>query len=141
MVRFIILLVFMAWAACRDIRDRIIPDWIPCGIAMINLIPPGKPCIAGMLACLPLLVAGITIGGIGSGDIKLTGACGLVLGFERASAGLFTALCLLVLYHEIGRCIKKIIGKQKVSEKEQAYPLVPFLFVGMLCSIGIGGII
>ena len=34
----------------------------------------------------------------------------------------------------------KIIKKKSKTGKEQAYPLVPFLWIGMLLGIGIGGI-
>lgn len=57
----------LSLAAVFDIRKRIVPDWIPCLMAGISLIPPGQPDFLGMLACLPLLIAGITAGGIGGG--------------------------------------------------------------------------
>lgn len=95
--------------------------------------------MTGLFAALPLLVAGITVGGIGGGDIKLTGACGLVLGFERTLAGLLMALGLLLVFHTARQCIRKISKRNCVAEKEQAYPLVPFLLVGMFLSIRIGG--
>ena len=84
---------------------------------------------------LPLLIAGITVGGIGGGDIKLTGACGLVLGFERTLAGLLMALMFLLLFHWAGQCIRKCKKINCGVGKEQAYPLVPFLLLGMLISI------
>lgn len=122
----------LSLAAVSDIRTRSIPDWMPLMIAGISLIPPKPVYLTGLLAALPLLIAGVTAGGIGGGDIKLACACGLVLGFERTLAGLIIALCLLLLYHGIGQCIRKI-GKEKCEAgKEQAYPLVPFLLLGML---------
>lgn len=93
----------------------------------------------GVFAGLPLLLAGITIGGIGGGDVKLMGACGLVLGASQALTGLFLALCLLVLWHAAGGMGRKKNRKKQKEEKEQAYPLVPFLFAGMLIGIWIGG--
>lgn len=70
---------------------------------------------------------GITIGGIGGGDVKLMGACGLILGAKPALTGLFLALCLLVLWHAAGNMGRKKNRKKQKEEKEQAYPLVPFL--------------
>lgn len=141
MGKFIMLFILLSWAAYRDIKDRIIPDWIPCCIAVMSLILPGMPNITGVLACVPLFIAGLTIGGIGGGDIKLTGACGLVLGFCRTFVGLFAALCLLILFDGTGRCISKMRKRDRKTGKEQAYPLVPFLLLGMLFSMGIGGVI
>ena len=85
----------------------------------------------GVLANADVNVAG----GIGGGDIKLTGACGLVFGFERTLAGLLMALSLLLLFHVVRQCIRKIRKLNCVAEKEQAYPLVPFLLVGMVISV------
>ncbi len=123
-------------AAVFDIRKRIIPDWIPLVIAGISLIPPDSVHLWGILAAAPLLLAAMTAGGVGGGDIKLTGACGMVLGFAKTFQGLFIALCLLVLFH----VVRQILGNKKHKEvKEQAYPLVPFLLTGMLVSVRIGG--
>ena len=112
-----------------------IPDWMPLLVAGVSLLPPESVYLKGLLVALPLLVAGITVGGIGGGDIKLTGACGLVFGFERTLAGLLMALSLLLLFHVVRQCIRKIRKLNCVAEKEQAYPLVPFLLVGMVISV------
>lgn len=66
-VRLGLFFLALSLAAVLDIRKRIVPDWIPCLMAGISLIPPGQPDFLGMLACLPLLIAGITAGGIGGG--------------------------------------------------------------------------
>lgn len=108
---------------------------MPLFIAGVSLLPPESVYLTGILVALPLLIVGITAGGIGGGDIKLTGACGLVLGFERTLAGLLMALSLLLLFHAASKCIRKIRKLNCVAEKEQAYPLVPFLLVGMVISV------
>lgn len=141
MIRLALFFVILSLAAVSDIRKRIIPDWMPIFIAGVSLIPPEPVYLAGLFVALPLLFAGITVGGIGGGDIKLTGACGLVLGFERTLAGLLMALSLLLLFHAARQCIRKIRKINCVAEKEQAYPLVPFLLVGMFLSVRIGGFV
>ena len=85
------------------------------------------------------MMIGVTAGGIGGGDIKLTGACGLVLGFGRTLIGLITGLLLLLVFHAVRQCVKRIKKENRERGKEQAYPLVPFLLLGMLISIQIGG--
>ena len=77
----------------------------------------------------------ITAGGIGGGDIKLTAACGIVLGFHRAFTGLFLALCLLAVWHSVYVAAGKIRRKKRETGKGQAYPLAPFLWIGMLVSV------
>ena len=136
MIRLAFFFSALSLAAVMDMRTRTIPDWLVVLVALTSMLPPGQPNLLGVLAGLPL--AGITIGGIGGGDVKLMGACGLVLGASQALTGLFLALCLLVLWHTAGNMGRKKNRKIQ-KEKEQAYPLVPFLFAGMLIGIWIGG--
>ena len=138
MIRLALFFLVLFLAAVFDIRKRIIPDWMPFLIAGVSLIPSEPVYLTGLFVALPLLIAGITVGGIGGGDIKLTGACGLVLGFERTLAGLLMALMFLLLFHWAGQCIRKCKKINCGVGKEQAYPLVPFLLVGMG---GFGGIL
>lgn len=136
-IRSALFFMILSLAAVSDMRKRIIPDWMPLVMAGISLIPPGTVHLTGLLAALPLFVAGMTAGGIGGGDIKLAGACGLVLGFERTLAGLIMALCVLLLFHGAGQCIRKMRKAEWEAGKEQAYPLVPFLLLGMFICIRI----
>ena len=135
MIRLVLFFSVLSLAAVSDIRKRIIPDWMPLVIAGASLIPPESVYVTGMFVALPLLMAGITAGGIGGGDIKLTGACGLVLGFERTLAGLLMALCILLLFHAVRQCVRKMKRVNCEAGKEQAYPFVPFLLLGMFISI------
>ena len=98
MIRLAFFFSALFLAAVMDIRTRTIPDWLVVLVALTSVLPPGTPNFLGVLAGLPLLLAGITIGGIGGGDVKLMGACGLILGASQALTGLFLALCLLVLW-------------------------------------------
>lgn len=59
----------------------------------------------------------------------------MVLGFERTLAGLLMALSFLLLFHAVRQCVRKIRKANCVAEKEQAYPLVPFLLPGMVISV------
>ncbi|MBQ6888650.1 MAG: DNA-binding protein [Lachnospiraceae bacterium] len=130
MIRLALFFLVLSLAAVSDIRKRMIPDWMPLLIAGVSLLPMEPVYLTGLLVALPLLVAGITVGGI-----KLTGACGLVLGFERTLAGLLMALSFLLLFHAVRQCVRKIGKVNFVAEKKQPYPLVPFLFVGMVISV------
>ena len=130
MIRLAFFFSALSLAAVMDIRTRTIPDWLVVLVALTSVLPPGTPNFLGVLAGLPLLLAGITIGGIGGGDVKLMGACGLILGASQALTG---------LWHAAGNMGRKKNRKKQKEEKEQAYPLVPFLFAGMLIGIWIGG--
>ena len=135
MGRQVLFFLFLSLAAVSDLESQNIPDWMPCLIVVSGLLPPGQLHIAGLLVCLPLFIAGITAGGIGGGDIKLTAACGVVLGLDRAFTGLFLALCLLAVWHGVRMAAGSIRGKKRETGKGQAYPLVPFLWIGMLVGV------
>lgn len=138
MIRLILFLSVLCLAAAFDIRTRMIPDWIHLLIVIVSLLPPGSVHYTGVLAMLPLLFIGITYGGIGGGDIKLVGACGLVLGLTRTYIGLIMGLCFLLVFHAGNMVFHKAM-KKEIAAKEQAYPLVPFLLSGMAASVWIGG--
>ena len=118
MIRLAFFFSALSLAAVMDIRTRTIPDWLVVLVALTSVLPPGTPNFLGVLAGLPLLLAGITIGGIGGGDVKLMGACGLILGASQALTGLFLALCLLVLWHAAGNMGRKKNRKKQKEEKE-----------------------
>jgi len=128
MIRLLYFFMALFSAAVIDLQKRIVPNWMVCLVALISIVPPGRPCLMGILAALPLFLAGITIGGI----VKLVGACGLVLGLYQTVIGLILALSLLILWH--------IVRTVTTGRKEkQAYPLVPFLLLGMFISVLTGG--
>lgn len=133
MARHILFFSLLSLAAVSDFRKRIIPDRLILLLAAVSLVPPAQVHPAGMLAALPLFLAGITTGGIGGGDVKTVMVCGLVLGAGKAMAGLFMGLCFLVMFHAVWQILKK--RQRKAQDIQgQAYPLVPFLLAGMLIS-------
>lgn len=144
LLRVCLLFVIMIIASARDIRTRTIPDLMPVFIAAVSLIPSGHPYILGILVALPLLMAGVVYGGIGGGDVKIVGAVGLVLGFERTLAGLILALIFLLSFHLIKKlpvfadmrsrasCLQNEGSMKK--KNNDSYPMVPFLTVGMMVS-------
>ena len=74
MIRLAFFFSALFLAAVMDMRTRTIPDWLVVLVALTSMLPPGQPNLLGVFAGLPLLLAGITIGGIGGGDVKLMGA-------------------------------------------------------------------
>ena len=142
-VQLLLLFYLLCLAAIWDMKKRMIPDTICILTAMLTLISFDPMKLVGILAAMPLFFAGITIGGIGGGDIKLTGAIGLVLGFQKTLTGLILSLLLLIifhgcrkLWHEIQTFTRKRKSEQNRNQnREQAYPFVPFLFFGMTASM------
>ena len=119
---FIVLLI----AAVKDLRDRIIPNWMSILIASLSISLPEGPALVGALVAVPLFMAGLLWGGIGGGDIKLVAALGLVFGFWTSLYGLVIALVVMMVYHLMRKLLKK--------RMDCYYPMVPFLFIGWLVS-------
>ena len=115
-------------AVVIDLRTRIIPDQIWIAIVCISFLPLELVRIPGVFIGIPMLAVGVAAGGIGGADIKITAACGLVLGLEKGIWGVCLSYILLLTFHLGKKVVEQIMGKKR---EEQAYPLVPFLFLGM----------
>ena len=138
MIRLTLFFSVLCLASVIDIRTRIVPDWIQLVMILVSLIPPEHVHLTGVFVAIPLLAVGITCEGIGGGDIKLVGTCGMVLGLYKTYIGLITGLCILLIFHAGKTAIYKFI-KKEMTVKEQTYPFVPFLLSGMAVSVWIGG--
>ena len=123
-------------AAISDWRKRIIPDWTWIAIMFVGavcviigecisrdfpgiLYIPMAERIAGLVCpASVLIIAALTKGGVGGGDIKLTAT----LGFTYGLFGLLFILCFSV----VPACLYSFATKQK------SIPLAVFLAVGFL---------
>ena len=118
-------------ASYTDIKRREIPEKICILIALLGLLKLSFMNLLGVFVALPFLIAAILKeNSIGGGDIKLTAAVGVVLGFRRGMYGLMTGLTLLVLFYIILVIIEKIRRKQVA--KNLSMPLAPFLGIGFM---------
>lgn len=129
---FIILLLT---ASVFDIRKRIIPDTVCLLIALTGLIGFQPVKLFGILTALPLLLAALLWGGMGGGDIKLTAASGIVLGFQRGLAAMVVGLTALLLFYFFYTIIQRLHGR----ERQKAFPLAPFLSVGCIAAYFMNG--
>lgn len=109
----------------HDAKTKIIPDFVHIIIVAISIININMAkSVFGLLAgMLPFLIIGIIFGGIGGGDIKLMGACGLVLGYRGIVVAGIIGLSLALLIAFISRRDKKL-----------GIPLAPYLGVGCFIS-------
>lgn len=129
-------------ASAFDIHRRIIPDSVCALVALTGLITFSPVRLFGVLAALPLLTAALCKrGSIGGGDIKLTAASGLVLGFAPGLAGLCAGLAAMLLFYA-GRRIAGRIRKDGKSRNTASLPLAPFLAIGFLAAyfLNLGGL-
>lgn len=80
----------------------------------------------GLIAALPLLIVAVVSDGIGGGDIKLSGALGFALGYQKALVTLITGLAVMLIYHAVLSFIRKRNHKPVCI----AYPMAPFMGAG-----------
>ena len=138
---FCLLLAASVW----DLRKRIIPDSICLLIALTGLIDFSPVKFLGILAALPLLIAALCKpDGIGGGDIKLTAAAGIVLGFWGCTAGLILGLTASLFFYLINQLIRRLRKLEPQKASQASLPMAPFLSLGFLAvtiSKILGGIV
>lgn len=118
-------------ASYTDIKRREIPDTICLLLVLTGFLKFSFQNLLGIFVALPFLIAAmLKENSIGGGDIKLTAAVGLVLGFWKGIYGLIIGLILLIALYVILR-ISSIIRKKQVA-KNLSMPLAPFLGIGFL---------
>lgn len=130
-VQAVLFFCLMGCSVYTDIKKREIPTFIWLSVALISVLDFKTFHLFGILAALPLLVAGVlSPSGIGGGDIKLVAAVGLVIGFWKALIGMTIGLCLVIIFHGT---IKLINATMRKEYWRRAYPLAPFLALGYVC--------
>ena len=129
-VRLISFLLFWCWRQVSDIRKREIPDGIPLLVTIVSLIPLESVQLSGLLVALPLLMIGATAGGIGGGDIKPTGACGLVLGFWENPDRTYHRASVALVFHAARQCVKRIKKRKSRKREGAGISACSFLAVG-----------
>lgn len=121
-----------------DIVKREIPDQISLTLALTALVAFKPINLLGVFAALPLLIAAVTVDGMGGGDVKLTAAAGLTLGLMPGMVGVIFGLTAMLFFYAVGKIIRKAQGE--VMGK--SLPLAPFLSLGFIAAylLKIGGI-
>ena len=134
-VKLILFELLLSVACYTDIKNRLIPDEVSLAVLVVSFFPPCRFHPEGFLIFLLLLGIALREGGIGGGDIKLMSACAFTLGLKEAAIGIMMSYLLLFCLH-IGIVLhKRKKNKMKRQNiKGQAYPLAPFLLVGMSIS-------
>lgn len=126
-----------------DFENRIIPDIFILCILVIGIFAliyshsdawPER--LAGFFAVsVPLFAARlITRGGMGWGDIKLTAASGLLLGWRLSVLALFTA-CVCGTIFAFAALVPK---KRFAGAMKETVPFAPFLSLGMAFAVYFG---
>ncbi len=147
-VQAVLFCLLLLAASLWDIHMRTIPDALSLLILLTGLFECVPDKLPGALIGLPMLGGAlladyVKIGGIGGGDVKLTTACGVVLGFYAGTTGLclglgafYLAYRVLILHCQIKRQIPPDFTLT-------AIPMAPFLSVGFIAVyfLDLGGFI
>ena len=128
-----------------DLKSMIIPNGLVISLAVVGVLYTGlrlvfpalfiwnlmwyEPLIGFLAASLPLfLIAVLSKGGMGGGDIKLMAAAGIFLGWK----GILVALLAGSLIGAIVSIILMIAGKKG---RKDMIPFGPFLCLGIMISV------
>lgn len=124
-------IVFVSDIAYMIIPDKVLLFFLPLFIIERIFIPlePWWDPLAGGVAgfSLLLLIAVISKGGMGGGDVKLYGVLGIALGLKLVLLSFFLAVFFGAVLGGIGM----LVGKVK---KGKAIPFGPYICVGVLIS-------
>ena len=131
LIKFGILLALLIYASIKDIKSREVPDSVSGMMLILGLVGITAGDLPSMLlgmtlVFLPQYIAAIInpAKALGGADIKLSSTAAFLLGAPRGLFALIVGLTLSVITVPIVRKVKKL-------PKNQPFPLVPFLAVGI----------
>lgn len=136
-VSYLILVFVLVVAVGTDLSHREIPDQISLGgsavLLLLALIAQNWPALIGGLLLFGILylIALASRGGMGGGDIKLSLAIGLALGWRLGLVAIFLAFLIG------GVMAISLLLFKPVTRKVQV-PFGPFLAFGALCAMFFG---
>ncbi len=128
-IQAILFTALLIYAAVKDVQTREISPYLCIGIACLSLLDfyPENLLGLGIPVILWVCATWICPEQLGGGDIKLTTAVSVLIGFTATAYGIIIAFTLELL---IFQQIKRKLTKQ--GAWNYAMPLAPFLAVGFL---------
>ena len=131
-IKTIILLALFLYASVMDIKTREVPDSISVLLLILGFVDTDIERLPSMLlgmvlVFLPQFVSALInpSKALGGADIKLSSAAAFLLGAQRGLFAHVVGLTLAVIVMPIIRKIQKL-------PKDQPFPLIPFLSVGIV---------
>lgn len=127
----LLVIIVVSDLAYMLIPDKVLLFFIPLFILLRVVVPmhPWWDPIAGALVGFGLLflIALLSGGQMGGGDIKLFGVIGLVLGWQGVLVTFFLASLYGALFSVVGLLLRKLKRKQHI-------PFGPFIALGAICA-------
>jgi leader peptidase (prepilin peptidase)/N-methyltransferase len=125
-------------AAGIDCYTMMIPDCLSLiiiGLAVVRFILSPETIVSGVIGffilSVPMLFFSLATDGFGGGDIKLTAACGLFLGYRLVLFGFFLSCIPAALWG-----LSLLVFKK--AERTTAFPFGPFLASGFFTAALLG---
>jgi leader peptidase (prepilin peptidase)/N-methyltransferase len=134
LIKLGVLIALLLYASIKDIKSREVPDSVSGMMLILGLVGITAGDLPSMLlgmvlVFLPQYLAAIINPekALGGADIKLSSVAAFLLGAPRGLFALIVGLTLSVITVPIVRKVKKL-------PKNQPFPLVPFLAVGIIAA-------
>ena len=128
----ILLSGLLLYGSIHDIRTHTMPDWVWMGVALTGFLGIRLLDLPGMLlgaAAVLLIEVPLAVvlkdRAIGGADIKLSAAGAFLLGWQKGLSALILGLTLSLL-------VVPIVRRFRHEDNRKAFPLVPFLAVGIM---------
>ena len=122
----------MLYASVMDIKTREVPDSVSVMLLILGLVDVSIKEIPQMLlgmvlVFMPQLISALInpSKALGGADIKLSSAAAFLLGVQRGLFTLIVGLTLAVIAMPIIRKIRNL-------PKDQPFPLIPFISIGII---------
>ena len=131
-IKTTILLALLLYASVRDIKTREVPDSISVMLLILGLVDTDIERLPSMLIGMALVFLPQFISALinpskalGGADIKISSSAAFLIGAQRGLFALIVGLTLSVVTLPIIRKVRKL-------PKNQPFPLIPFLSVGIV---------
>ena len=131
-IKTIILLTLLLYASVMDIKTREVPNPVSGMLLILGLVDKDidqlpSMIIGALLVFLPQFVSALInpSKALGGADIKISSSAAFLLGAQRGLFTLIVGLTLAVIAMPIIRRIRKL-------PKDQPFPLIPFLSIGIV---------
>ena len=131
-IKTIILLTLLLYASVMDIKTREVPNPVSGMLLILGLVDKDidqlpSMIIGALLVFLPQFVSALInpSKALGGADIKISSSAAFLLGAQRGLFTLIVGLTLAVIAMPIIRKIRKL-------PKDQPFPLIPFLSIGIV---------
>ena len=131
-IKTIILLALLLYASVIDIKTREVPDSISVLLLILGFVDTDIERLPSMLLGMALVFLPQFISALinpskalGGADIKISSSAAFLIGAQRGLFALIVGLTLSVVTVPIIRKVRK-------RPKDQPFPLIPFLSIGIV---------